>query len=259
MSDGDRHLDPDALDSAALGQPTTAENAHHLAGCSLCRAEVDDLSAVVSLAREAEHDPPLTTPPDAVWGRIQAGLAGSPTIRQAPDDLPASPTGGSSASAGVTDLGQVRRKAESRLRFLPLLAAAVAGIVVGAGVVALVGDRQQSPEVLAAASLGPVAQGPADGQSGVAEIAVVDGVQMLSVTTANLADPDGFYEVWLLNLNTGGMIAMGTVPGGAHQTLLPVPPGVDLAEYRAVDISDEPFDGNPGHSSVSVLRGDLTT
>ncbi|MCB9413384.1 MAG: anti-sigma factor [Actinobacteria bacterium] len=252
MSDGNRHLDADALDAAALGQPASAETTLHLAECSLCQAEVDDLAGVVSVARAAEHDPPLTTPPDAVWEGIRAGLATSTPSRQPPP-------GGSSASAGVTDLGQVRRKAESRLRFLPLLAAAVAGIVVGAGVVALVGDRQQSPEVLASASLGPVAQGPADGQSGVAEIAVVDGVQMLSVTTANLADPDGFYEVWLLNLNTGGMIAMGTVPGGAHQTLLPVPPGVDLAEYRAVDISDEPFDGNPGHSSVSVLRGDLNT
>ena len=41
-------------------------------------------------------------------------------------------------------------------------------------------------------------------------------------------------------------------------TRLPLPTGVDLQVFRAVDISDGTLDGQPGHSSVSVLRGTLS-
>lgn len=39
---------------------------------------------------------------------------------------------------------------------------------------------------------------------------------------------------------------------------LPFPQGLDLAEYAIVDVSNEPYDGNPGHSSDSIARGELT-
>jgi hypothetical protein len=36
-----------------------------------------------------------------------------------------------------------------------------------------------------------------------------------------------------------------------------VPPGVSIEEYPVVDISLEPYDGDPGHSHESLLRGTL--
>ena len=36
-----------------------------------------------------------------------------------------------------------------------------------------------------------------------------------------------------------------------------VPEDVDLAEFPVVDVSAEPYDGNPGHSAVSISRGTL--
>ena len=38
-----------------------------------------------------------------------------------------------------------------------------------------------------------------------------------------------------------------------------LPAGLDLSEYPIVDVSDEPVDGNPAHSSVSIVRGTLAT
>jgi hypothetical protein len=38
-----------------------------------------------------------------------------------------------------------------------------------------------------------------------------------------------------------------------------VPAGLDLSGYPIVDISDEPLDGNPAHSSVSIVRGTLSS
>ena len=39
----------------------------------------------------------------------------------------------------------------------------------------------------------------------------------------------------------------------------PVPAGLNLSEYPIVDVSDEPVDGNPAHSSVSIVRGTLVS
>jgi len=36
-----------------------------------------------------------------------------------------------------------------------------------------------------------------------------------------------------------------------------VPADIGLSQYPIVDISDEPFDGDPTHSSVSMVRGTI--
>ena len=40
-------------------------------------------------------------------------------------------------------------------------------------------------------------------------------------------------------------------------TTFTVPPSLNLARYSQVDVSREPFDGDPAHSSVSLARGDV--
>ena len=52
-----------------------------------------------------------------------------------------------------------------------------------------------------------------------------------------------------------GLVSLGTMSAGQSSASFPVPAGLPLSVYTNVDISDEPVDGNPGHSSVSVLRG----
>jgi hypothetical protein len=38
-----------------------------------------------------------------------------------------------------------------------------------------------------------------------------------------------------------------------------VPDGLDLTRYSLVDVSIEPYDGDPVHSRDSVVQGQLTT
>jgi hypothetical protein len=51
-------------------------------------------------------------------------------------------------------------------------------------------------------------------------------------------------------------VALGVLEIGSGR--FPVPAGVDLAAYGTVDVSREPLDGDPAHSTDSVARGALT-
>lgn len=229
--EGAAHLDDDALALAALGEPLGASAEDHLAACPTCATEVSQLREVVDAAKAPA--PAAAEPPAGVWPVIASGLA-TPT-----------PTAITSA--------------RGRRRSLPLAlaAAAAVGALLGGSVVAAVVDNPMSTEVVATAALTPITDGPNGPQQGSAAVTHADSGDALAVNTRDLAPPLGFYEVWLLDPSTGGMIAMGTVPAGTAEVVLPVPPGVDLGRFNTVDISDEPFDGNPDHSAVSVLRGGL--
>ncbi|MEY2964964.1 MAG: hypothetical protein RLZZ228_777, partial [Actinomycetota bacterium] len=64
------------------------------------------------------------------------------------------------------------------------------------------------------------------------------------------------FEVWLLAPDASSMIALGTL-GPDERAVLPLPAGISLADYPVVDISAEPYDGDPTHSTDSVVRGTL--
>ncbi len=68
--------------------------------------------------------------------------------------------------------------------------------------------------------------------------------------------PDGtFYELWLLDLDAGRLVSLGPVE---QQDSFAVPAAVDVGDYPTIDVSVEPADGDPTHSSDSVLRGPVT-
>ena len=71
-----------------------------------------------------------------------------------------------------------------------------------------------------------------------------------------LPSADGFYEVWLVDLDAGRLLPLGALDDTGSGRLT-VAEGVRLADYPEVDISLEPDDGDPGHSGDSVLRGAL--
>jgi hypothetical protein len=70
----------------------------------------------------------------------------------------------------------------------------------------------------------------------------------------------GSYEVWLLDPDTGRMVSISDLGPGAD-ALPPLPANVELWRYRVVDVSVSAgdYDGNPGHSGCSMLRGTLTS
>ncbi|MBT2538553.1 anti-sigma factor domain-containing protein [Arthrobacter sp. ISL-69] len=65
----------------------------------------------------------------------------------------------------------------------------------------------------------------------------------------------GFREVWVISPDLSKLVSLGVLDG--EPGVFAIPEGLDLAEYPIVDVSNEPFDGNPGHSSDSIARGEL--
>ena len=67
-----------------------------------------------------------------------------------------------------------------------------------------------------------------------------------------------FYELWLLGDN-GELVSLGSVrvPESGNATL-DVELPVDPKQFRYLDVSREPDDGDPGHSTISILRGPVT-
>jgi anti-sigma-K factor RskA len=227
-----QHPGEDDLTLLALGEPVPAV-ANHVRGCPVCDGEVRALRATVATARRTDMLE-LAAPPPAVWQRItdELGIAAEPAV------------------ARTDEVVVPLRRSPWRK---PLTAAAAALAVAAAATAVLVGVRGAEP---AAGSTVPlVALGQA-GASGEVVVADGPGQRSLVVDTAGLPPADGFYEVWLLDLERDRMVALGVLDDQGRGRL-PVPDGVEVADYPEVDVSLEPDDGDPAHSGASVLRGEL--
>lgn len=219
------HCEPQTLSLIALGEQPTPDDAIHLVTCDICRRDWESMRATVDVARDLDDDE-LIAPPDHVWAAIAEEIA--------------------------TDSGTIVPM-RARRRVAPWIAlAAAVGVVLG-GVVGASLMRSTPPDVIASVALEPLAD---YATTGTASVEVIDGTEMLAVDVTGLPSTDGYFEVWLLAPDASSMIALGTLGAGERATL-PLPAGVSLADYPVVDISAEPYDGDPTHSTDSVVRGTL--
>lgn len=241
------HLDGEVIALMALGErPGTPEESaaaeRHLATCGQCTSELDELSAVARTARSIGPDE-LVAPPPEVWSGIQREL-----VATAP---------GASSSGSVVDLSEQRRR--RRTGWLPLLAAACVGVLVGGGATfaAMNDDGTPStgtPTVIASAALDPL-----EGSSATGSVEVVQGAtgpQVVVDVSGLQKNAEGFYEVWLLDKDAQKLIALGVLDDTDKGTFT-MPPGVSMTDFPIVDVSFEPEDGDPNHSKISVVRGQL--
>jgi hypothetical protein len=256
-----QHCTPEQLALAALAEPLPAEDAAHLAGCERCRAEVASLARGVELLAVPEFAAPGpgTPPPPTVWSAIAAatGVAATPRAEAvaasaASAGAPAEPAPPAPAPEPAPAAVIPLRPRRSRVLLLTA-AAAVAGAVVGAGAVALL-DRDDEGVAVAEAELAPIEDADASGTAAVVER---DGQRVLQLDLRAPDLDDGYYEVWLLDRDVQGMVPVGVVHTGRNDVELP--DSLDLGEFPLVDVSVEPLDGDPTHSGVSVVRGELDT
>jgi hypothetical protein len=233
----EEHVDTDRLVAAAFGEGTLGHpDAEHLRTCPGCQAERDALTNVADLVRSAPHVATLPVPPPRVWDRIAADTGVAPTVSAAP------------RRAGVPRWRMPWRPA--------LLAAAAAGLgIVGTIGIGQLVSRTAEPVVTAQADLAAFGTTPAEAH-GLARVLSEGGTSQLQLQVAGLPSSGGFYEVWLINPDTGQMISVGIL-GGQTDVLLPLANAIDTSEYRLVDVSAEPLDGDPAHSGNSLLRGTL--
>jgi anti-sigma-K factor RskA len=233
------HCDPDDLALMALGESTGApSDTEHLDSCAECRAELDELRAVVAVGRAA--DPVVETPPEQVWTRVAAelGLA-RPPVREV-----------QLSHAEPVPLSD-RRTPTWRTVWGVGAAAVVLGVLVTLGIDAVT-RSDDTGLVVERVALSPL---PAHRGTGTASVVGSGASRSLDVDVTGLTKADGFYEVWLLDKNAKKLVSLGLLRGRHGSFTLPA--GVDLRAFPVVDVSIEPADGNPAHSGNSVVRGQL--
>lgn len=277
MPEHSEHVSADDLALRALGEELTDVPEEHLAGCSHCQSELDQLRAVVTTARAVEPEDYPTAPPASVWDAIAAELGlgrsadnGDSTETDGSDSAAAGGGSAGSEGAGVVPLSAARRdgrdgregrdgRGRRPAAWLLTAAAAVVGLVVGVGatLVATSGDDDELP-VVASTELVVLAD---DSPGGDAEIRGSGSTRVLELDVPGLSpDADGFYEVWLLDEDAKRLVSVGLLdPSQGSRATFPIPEDLDVAEFPVVDVSVEPADGDPAHSGDSIVRGTLTT
>jgi len=230
-----QHIEDDLLALIAMEpDQSDAESTRHLQTCDRCKHEIAEMQRVVTAARTGGPDPQLVSPPPRVWEGIAAAVGHE------------TPT--------VTPLAAARSR-----RRMPTWLAVAAGVaigVAGAGVAGSLIDSDEpagpSETVVATAALDPFGD---TGTPGTAEIRDTEQGRVLQVRIDERTAGEGFREVWLLDPETGRLVSLGVLNG--TQSTFALPEGLELSEYPAVDVSREPFDGDPAHSTDSIARGEL--
>ncbi len=119
----------------------------------------------------------------------------------------------------------------------------------------MVGPSPSGTDATVAASvdLDPL---PAWDASGSAELGVTsDGQQVLTVSVTADDPSEGYREVWLIDTEVAGMVSLGILDGSSGEFV--IPDGVEVGDFPIVDVSLEPFDGDPTHSGDSIVRGQI--
>jgi anti-sigma-K factor RskA len=281
------HVNSALLAGHALGQDDALDAAdqEHLASCSHCRAELDQYRRVVTLGQGAQASEVPTPPLDRIWRSIQAelapnsiteGIAAPKTVvaesvppltandKPASDvsvndvpvnDVPASGVPANDVPAnGETNAGNVKPIAARRRKWWPIAAAAAAlGLVVGAGATVII-DRNDV-QVAASTALSAL---PGQTGHGTAELLRTPNDPELRVSVDGPQPADRYREVWLINSDGQRMYSLGVLPESGTGTYpLPTLLADGLDGFTIVDVSIEPYDGNPEHSRNSQVRGSL--
>jgi hypothetical protein len=240
-----RHLDPDLLALLALGEHVAEpRDSAHLAECEVCSQELANLSHAVHVGRASLDAGELLEPHARVWEKVR-------------DELDLQPTATATATATATVPVLRQRARRSRPQWAIPLAIAASLVIVGGGGIALTQTLAPKPTTqLASAQLGPFPDWP--GASGTAVVEKsTDGARQVHVTLKESDSTPGYREVWLMTSDLKSLVSLGAVRDGSGT--FTIPDGIDLARYDVVDISDEPYDGNPAHSGNSIVRGQLLT
>jgi hypothetical protein len=203
---------------------------------------------LASLARElTEEDCWVEAAPESLWEAIAAEAFGDGV---GTGSAPVDGGPGGSGAAPAVDLATERARRRPRGAWLFAAAATAAGVLLLA-VWGLVGD---DATVVGTAELAVLA----DDLDASGEARLLEGDRTLRLRVeldGVVPNSDEYLEVWLVeSLEPLSLMSLGPVRGDG---LYDLPPGLDPAVYRVVDISREPFDGEATHSGNSVLRGEL--
>jgi len=137
--------------------------------------------------------------------------------------------------------------------FSARLLGAAAVVVTAIIVASAFGSADDGPRLVAQANLVtdslPVVT---EAEAGVNLVQTGDGYALdIDLTALPLAS-NAELELWVINGDVTDMHSLGVLMSSGRFAL---PDGVDPEDFPIIDISVEPFDGNPAHSGQSTLRG----
>lgn len=184
----------------------------------------------------SEPAPTIEEPPAHLWDGIEAELGlSSPPSPDRPD-----PTG-----------------SVSRRGLLAGIAGGVAAGALAGGAATWLMRRDDLPrEVETEVELAPLED--LDDVRGRARLVREGSALFLDIRLdAEVSNPDGYIEVWLINEDLTRMITVGTFPPG-QEVRLQLDPELIAQHYTIVDLSYEPYDDDPAHSGVTILRSTQT-
>jgi hypothetical protein len=287
------HPDEEVLTQFALDDPLALDAATlvHISDCDRCTHEIQEIQRVVDAALASGGRADLRTlaaPPASVWERVLVEVGGraggaaehaaaeparavavsdpademmpalAPTATRDDDPVWLFDQPGEFATAARRESDGLDRPTDRRTMWQVAVAAAV-GLVLGAGVTWLVADKSSTAPTVSG-NVKTSALAGIGGNTTSGQISLVERSGSAPAITINIDTLDrgaGFLEAWLLDADTGGMVALGVVDG--TKGTFTVPPSLNLSRYSQIDISREPFDGDPAHSTVSLARGPVPT
>jgi anti-sigma-K factor RskA len=148
-----------------------------------------------------------------------------------------------------------RRSRVLTLRPMQAALAATVLLIAGAtGGVLVNGGDEDTATPVARVVLARLGDAPAAARA--EAVIAQDGTRTMTLDVSGLPPtrPGDFYEVWMLR-SPAELVSVGTFRvdrGGRARVTFPV--GADARRFPVVDVSREPADGDPRHSSDSVLR-----
>ncbi|MDN3936665.1 anti-sigma factor [Arthrobacter sp. YD4] len=292
------HCDEDLLALLALGErDATAEETLHLDSCGVCRDLLDGFRRTVAAARVDPAGAELAAPGGHNWAAIHGTLGLAPALAADPlaADAPApAPLAIDPLAAPALAAPAPLRPSASRRRpeapapedpprtgtagqlprRAPWLLSAAAGILLGAAGAwtawSVLGQSTPpaagpAPSTAPAPGAGPTAAvigeavlTPLGGHSALGSALVEqlpDGTRQVVITLPE-QQLAGYREVWLGSADLSRMVSLGVLGQGSQAFV--VPGGLDLTAYPVLDVSDEPYDGDPAHSADSLARGKLS-
>jgi anti-sigma-K factor RskA len=244
-----RHVDPEVLALLALGEQIALPiDSMHISECEQCRREIEVLSRAVVIGRSTFDVGELLDPPLRVWERISDELSLNSGAVQTAAEL-----AGADAAVSPTVHSLDRRR---RPWVGALAAAASLALVAAAGsAIWRTFEPGAQPTILASATLEAFPNW-ADSTGEATLERLPDGSRVIDVNFDASVTADSYREVWLITSDATALVSLGIVEGTSGQ--FTVPEGLDIDRYDLVDISEEPFDGDPAHSGDSIVRGQLT-
>lgn len=132
------------------------------------------------------------------------------------------------------------------------LALAAAGAFIGVTLSDSGSDEFDGDQQIVLSSLG------GEPFSGTAQVSADQSSLRLDVSSLEPSSDSDLYELWLLT-PPAELVSLGTFKVDDDGSgSVEVPLSIPVSDFELLDVSREPIDGDPGHSSDSVLRGDTT-